>query len=56
MRMYKKKACENEIEKTERATPMIEIKQVILLLKVKAFIFGKIIPRLTQRTDIVTMI
>lgn len=56
MRMYKKKAFENEIVKTEIATPIIEIKQVILLLNCKAFILGKIIPTFTHKTDMVTMI
>jgi hypothetical protein len=54
--MYKKKAYEKEMVKTERATPMMDIKQEILLLKLKAFILGRIIPAFTQSTDIVTMI
>lgn len=56
MTMYKKKTCEKEIVKTEIATPMMEIKQVILLLNCKAFILGKIIPTFTHKTEIVTMI
>lgn len=54
--MYKKNAFENEITKTESATPIIEIRHVNLWLKVSALNLGNIIPALTQSTEIVTII